>query len=519
MSPNRRIFLNIIATYGRSLYALVLGLFTARWALQALGKSDYGLYGLVGGMAMMVTFLNSLLATAVSRFYAVSVGATKKKGNERAGLEECRQWFNTAMSIHTALPLILLVIGYPVGIWAVKNFLTIPSDRVADCVCVWRCSCVSCLIAMMNVPFVAMYTAKQEIAERTLFSLFTTTGNAIFLYWMVMHPGVWLAKYAVGICVIGIVPQIAISVRAMIKYKECRIIGRYWYNATRYVQLAKFAIAKFWSDFAAMVSLQGYAILVNKFMGATYNASMTVGSSVTTHAATLSSSMSGAFAPAISNLCGENRMEEVKKLSFVACRMGAVLLLIFAVPVVLEVDEILRLWLVTPPDFAAVLCVAALFRLAFDKMTDGYWMAIYGKGYKVMKYSWTVGWAGIVGVGVAVVLFMFGFGMWSIVWAWMISRFVVVAVRLCYGRELVDFDVAYWTNRVFLPICATAALSLATGYCTRFFIGESFLRILITTVVCEAVLLPLAWSWVFEEGERNRVVGLWRRMLAIRNYE
>jgi hypothetical protein len=50
MSPNRRIFLNIIATYGRSLYALVLGLFTARWALQALGVCDYGVMGVVGGL-------------------------------------------------------------------------------------------------------------------------------------------------------------------------------------------------------------------------------------------------------------------------------------------------------------------------------------------------------------------------------------------------------------------------------------------------------------------------------------
>lgn len=37
MSPNRRIALNIIATYGRSLYALVIGLFCGRWVLMALG--------------------------------------------------------------------------------------------------------------------------------------------------------------------------------------------------------------------------------------------------------------------------------------------------------------------------------------------------------------------------------------------------------------------------------------------------------------------------------------------------
>ena len=54
MSPNRRILLNIVATYGRSLYALVCGLFISRWVLAALGKTDFGLYGVVGGMMMAV---------------------------------------------------------------------------------------------------------------------------------------------------------------------------------------------------------------------------------------------------------------------------------------------------------------------------------------------------------------------------------------------------------------------------------------------------------------------------------
>ena len=43
MSPNRRIFLNIVAICGWSLDALVIGLFCGRWALMALGEVDYGL--------------------------------------------------------------------------------------------------------------------------------------------------------------------------------------------------------------------------------------------------------------------------------------------------------------------------------------------------------------------------------------------------------------------------------------------------------------------------------------------
>ena len=53
MTPNRRIFLNIAATYGRSLYALVCGLFISRWVLAALGKTDFGVSGVVGGMMVI----------------------------------------------------------------------------------------------------------------------------------------------------------------------------------------------------------------------------------------------------------------------------------------------------------------------------------------------------------------------------------------------------------------------------------------------------------------------------------
>ena len=50
MTANRRIFLNIAATYARSLYTLALGLVTARWLLLSLGQTDYGLFGVVGGL-------------------------------------------------------------------------------------------------------------------------------------------------------------------------------------------------------------------------------------------------------------------------------------------------------------------------------------------------------------------------------------------------------------------------------------------------------------------------------------
>ena len=203
MTPNRRIALNVIATYGRSLLALICGLFSGRWILMALGEVDYGLFGLVGGLTAFVVFFNSLLAGAVSRYYAVSVGQAEKFA--ASGLEECRGWFCTALFVHTAVPIVLLAIGYPCGVCTIKNFLTIPIDRIDACVWVWGCTCISCFIGMLNVPFRAMYIAKQYIAELTIYNFATTILNFSASYYMVSHPGVWLSRYAIWMCVLSII--------------------------------------------------------------------------------------------------------------------------------------------------------------------------------------------------------------------------------------------------------------------------------------------------------------------------
>ena len=513
MLSNRRIVLNVIATYGRSLYALAIGLFAARWALQALGEVDYGLYGLVGGLVGLVSFINTILSVAVSRFYAVSLGAAKKCDNYEAGLVECRKWFNTAIVIHTVLPLILLLSCYPIGEWAVCKFLTVPSDRVDACIWVWRFSLISSFISMSNVPFSAMYTAKQEIAELTLFSLFSTTCTGLFLYYMISHPGVWLVRYSVGMCIIYMIPQLAIAIRAMIVYPECRIECKYMHDVQRIVQLAKFAFARFWSDFSVMIANQGKAILVNKYMGPAYNASMSIGNSVASQVSTLATSFSGALSPVISNLYGEGRISEMKDYSHMTCRVGAVLMLIFSIPASLEVNNLLKIWLVNPPEFVGPICIAILLRNVMERMTDGYWMAIYSVGFQVMRYSWSVGMAAVSVVVISFACFAMGLGMWSVVIGLIASKVMMVLVRLYYGKKLIGFSIMYWLKFVFWPIFAVSVISLLPGSIMCGMIEPTIFRLILTTLICEVVFLPLVWWFVFEKRERDWTVARVRVML------
>lgn len=503
MTPKKRIFLNVVATYGRSLYALVLGLFTARWALMALGHTDYGLIGLIGGMTAFVSFLNTVLAAAVGRFYAVKVGEAKLADNHESGVDECRKWFNTALSIHSVLPAILVALGYPVGVWMVRHFLSIPADRVADCVWVWRFTCITCFVAMSNVPFHAMYTAKQEIAELTIYSFVTTTLNAIFLYHMITHPGFWLVKYAGWQCLIAVSPQLIIAIRAVFKYEECRFVRAYLWSRDRYRQILKFVAAQFWARFSDIFASQGRAILVNKYMGAAYNASMTLGNTIASHAVSLSASLDGAFWPAITNKTGEQDHEGVKKLCYMSMRISTVLVIMFAFPLALEIREVLRLWLVTPPDFTAEICVVVLARAVVDRMTRAYATAIYGYGKRVMEYCWCGGWAGISTVIVSWSFFALGFGMWSVIIGITCSKVIIICVRLYWGRILLGFGFWYWVRAVLLPISLLIMLLLLGGLCVRILMQESFLRVVVTTGVCEALLLPGCWFLVLNGEEKS----------------
>lgn len=54
MTANRRIFLNIVSPCGRSLREVLCGVVVGRWVVAALGKSEGGLDGVVGGMTVIV---------------------------------------------------------------------------------------------------------------------------------------------------------------------------------------------------------------------------------------------------------------------------------------------------------------------------------------------------------------------------------------------------------------------------------------------------------------------------------
>lgn len=505
MTENKRIVLNIVATYGRSLFALICGLFTSRWVLMALGQSDYGLYGVVGGLTVFIGFFNGLMASAVGRFYAFSVGQAKVTGTQGEGLEVCRQWFNTAVLIHTVVPIVLIVVGYPIGMWTVEHFLTIPLERLEACRWVFRFVCISCFVGMVNVPFTAMYTAKQYIAELTIYSFATTTLNVGFLYFMVTHPGDWLAKYTLWTCLLSVVPQLLICLRALLVFPECCFNRAYLWDWPRTKALANYAGWITFGQLGGLLRGQGIAIVINKYFGPAANAAMTIAGTVSAHSDTLAGSMVGAFSPAITNARGANDWEKMRRMAYRTCKIGTLLTLLFALPLVLELPEILRLWLKHPPEAVVGLCWSILAMVVVDKTAVGHMLAVNANG-RVAKYQMVLGTTLILTLPLAWLFVALGLGIYAVGWAMVLTMMGCAWGRVWFARKLVGMSARYWLFHIFLPLVLLIVLSGGVGLLPQLFLAPSFWRVCLTTAVTEMALLPMAWFFLMDREEKRFIM-------------
>lgn len=505
MTANKRIILNILATYGRTLLGVFCGIFTTRWVLMALGHEDFGLFGLVGSIVMFLSFFNTQFAGALSRFYAYSVGEAKIATDSSQALEECRKWFSTGVTIHTLVPALLMVVGYPIGAWAISSGVAgVPAGRVEACLWLWRFVCASTFVSMVSMPFSAMYTAKQYIAELTLYSVVQTIFRTVFIYFMTLKPGDWLVRYGLMMSLVIIVPQLLICLRAVMVFPECRLRVAY---LRLWPYMCKVGSYAGWQTFGGLGYLarhQFLTVIVNRFLGPRITASFSVGGTVGGEAAALTGAMQGAFAPAITTACGEGDWPRVRAMAYQTCKFGTLLTLMFAIPMGLEIHELLHVWLKDVPLHAEGICLIMLAVIVVEKFSLGHTIVVNASG-RVAKYQIFRGLSCLTAVPFSIGAVVLYRHVYSVAFALLATTCIACCSDVWLARTRIQLSARYWLTRIIVPLFGVSILTLVVGCLPRFFMIESLARMMVTTLLTIATLLPLAWFLVLDAAEREFV--------------
>ena len=503
MTQTKRIVLNVFATYGRSLLTLFCGLFTGRWLLEALGTRSYGVFGVVGVILGLVGVVNSMLSSSVGRYFAFSVGKARAAGNSVAAIKESCGWFNTAVAIHFIFSTLLVSVGYPFGYWAVKYYFDIPDEMRQASLWVFSFSMVTTYVGMATVPFRALYGAHQYIAELTLYGVGATVANVCFAWYLLRYPGDRLWFNGFYTMLIAVVPNLLIALRAFWVFPECRVRPSMMLNRNRYKHLFSFAGWQILGWLGLTFRFQGLTTLCNKVLGLEYNSSLSISNNISQHAMTFSYSLSGAFSPAITNAAGASDKALYEKLTLRSCKFGDIMCAVFVIPLCLEMDYVIHLWLKVVPPMVVPLCTLTLITLLIERSTSGYSSAISANGnIKWAEMIGCVNWTFSFALGCLFVC-VFKWSVLGIAMAIFVSQIIACVSKLFLAKYQLKMAVRPWFTTFALPMLVSVIASTVVGWSLRFFIDESFLRLALTTLLSISVFSFLSLMFVCDRVERN----------------
>lgn len=466
----KRIIINSVVTYGRSLLGVALTLFSGRWVLQALGARDLGLYSVVGALITFVSFLNIALSTAFARFFAFSIG----KGDVR----ETREWFNTALSLYVLLAVLFLAIGWPAGEWAVRRFVNIPPDRLETCVWLFRFSIAATVLNMVAAPYIGMHTAKQNIAELNVWSMLAAVGSFLLAWWLLRYRGDALFLYGLGMTLIACLVAGIQAVRAVRSYPECGLDPQSWWKRDKVREVTLYCGWILFGIMGWLLRSHGITVLLNRMFPPLnfphVNAAYAIGNQVSSQVQQLSASLHGAMTPEIA--ASEGRGDRGRVISYAtrASKYSVFLLLFFAVPLLLEMDVVLKLWLVNPPQGAAFFCRIFIVAALIERSVSGEWMAICAKGQMAL-FQLVCGTTLLLTLPLTWLAFRLTGNLKAFAVPFLLISVATVVEYLWMARKLVGMPVMRWVRGVLLPNLLVVCVALCAGAGVQVLLREATL--------------------------------------------
>jgi O-antigen/teichoic acid export membrane protein len=442
------------------------------------------------------------MSASAARHFAYSIG--------QGDTEVVNQWFNSAFSIHLIMPIALILTGWPIGEYCISNVLTIPSDRIVSCLWVFRISLVSAFFSMITIPFSAMFTAKQHITELAVWGILQSIMTFVFAFLLTHLSGDRLIFYAMGMVAISVCFQTSQSLRALFIFSECRLRYSQWFNAERFKKIISFALWSLFGNSAGLLRNQGVIILLNLYFGPKVNSAYGISSVVSAQTGMLSNSMLGSFSPEIVASEGKGDRTRMIDLSIGACKLGTLLVMFFAIPLMVEMDYVLKLWLQDPPPYTATFCQLMLIMFMIDQLTVGYMVAVSAHG-RIAAYQATLGTLAYMNLPLAWLFLKFGYTPTSVVVAFIITSVILSLGRVFWGRRLLGMSVNRWLTDVVLPCTVVATISTFAALASVWWLQPSFSRLVLEVVVSVTVTALASWFFALDYRERTFILQNIRR--------
>lgn len=488
---NKRIAKNTAYLYIRMLASMVVSLYTTRIVLEALGVADYGIYNVVGGFVAMFGFFNSVLQSGTRRFITLHLG--------QGDLQLLRRTFATSMYTHSVISLFILLLAESVGLWFLNYELVIAPERLAAANYVYQFSIVSSLLMVMQTPYIAVVTAHEKFDIYAYMSIFDVAMKLLIVFLLIYSPGDKLIVYAALTCAVNVMSIAIYRIYCHRKFPECVLSLKR--DKAIFSSMLKFSGWTSLGHLSAILGSHGQNIVLNLFFGTLLNAARGLSENITWLVKQFIFSFLAAANPQLLKFHGAGNKEAFNNLIFNVSQYTLFLFSVLAIPVFLEIDFVLKMWLETVPQYTALFIRAVLLigLVSFaNNMVDQGIVAI-GR-VKEMCYWTTPIYLSILPV--TYLLFKLGFSP--------VSCYVVSGAATLLGffanlyllAKYYSFPAARYFRVIFLKNTLLAIVAFIPPFILQRLMEESWVRLF--TVCGFSLLSTVAIMYKFSLSERVR---------------
>ena len=499
---NKRIAKNTLLLYVRMLFIMAVSLYTSRVILSTLGVEDYGIYNVVGGVVAMFGFLNGSMSDATQRFITFAIG----KGNQN----KLKTVFSTTLQIHILIAIIIVILSETIGLWFLYNKLQIPTDRTDAAFWVLQCSIFSSVVMVLSVPYNAAIIAHEKMSAFEYISILEVVLRLVIVYLLLLFSFDKLVLYAILALAIQILIRFCYSIYCNRHFSETKY-AHVW-DKKLFKEILSFAGWSLGGNFAFVLFTQGINILLNMFFGPVVNAARAISVQVQCAIAQFATNIQMAFSPQITKTFAADDLKSMHILIFRSSKFTYMLLLLIALPVCVEVETILQIWLKNVPENTAIFVQFLIVCMIIDSSAKPLMTAASATG-NVRRYQTVLSLIYISIVPLSYIALKVGCEAWSVFLINALICGVTFIVRLYLVRPLINLSIKKYYQLVFAPCSMVTLISVTAAIGLHLLLPNSMPGVVSVILLTIIVVAISSYTIGLDKHERSIVNSKFKSIL------
>lgn len=472
MSDNSRIAKNAFFMYIRMGISMLVGLYTSRVVLNVLGVEDYGLYNVIGGIISLFIVLNNALVNTTSRFITVSLA----KGD----VQETRQIFNMAFLLHLFVGVIIVILGETVGLWYLHNKLVIPEGREIASEWLYQFTVLSAFLTTLIVPFNAAIIAHEKINVYSILQIIDIILRLVIVILLQFTHSDKLIFYGFFILLVTVFNFTVSIIYCRQAFQESRFL--FFWSWRIFKEILRFIGWAIVGNFSSMFYSQGINLMLNAFCGPAVNAARGIAVQVESVVRQFANNVQTAINPQILKSYALNELDRMYNLIIASSRLCFFLMFLISLPILIETEFLLTLWLGNVPDHTVNFVRIILMSVLLDAFVNPMFTANLASGKLAIYHG-----------PLAILMYSFMFITFFVIK----TTEVPETVFLCYlvagiiGYVMKIFIMHYqiglkpgvYVRRAFVPVLIVVIISIIPPLITHHYLVSGWMDFLVTTVV------------------------------------